>query len=155
MLQCINCCLTGTVIQLYQVVCSISRTRLFLSECGAMRYPLQQHHQQSYSSHVIDRNMHHVWTLHECASDSWHHLLFAGRPFSPAGLLCAFHLGGGPVSSECGWGLGPDHVLQAGSGWSCLGHCCLPAGGHHWPGLDVQLPRPGHAHNLTSACSGR
>ncbi len=68
------------------------------------------------STNVIDRNRHHAWTLQECASDSGHHLLFAGGPFSPAGLLCAFHLGGSPVSSECGGGLGSDHVLQLGSG---------------------------------------
>ena len=136
---CINDCLTGTIIQLYQVICSISRAMLFLSESGAVRCPLQQHHQQTYSSLIIDRHRHHVRTLHECASDFWHHLFFAGGPFSPAGLLCAFHLGGGPVSSECGGGLGSDHVLQARALWGCLGHCCLPVGGHHWVGVDVQV----------------
>ncbi len=136
---CINCCLTGTIMQLCQVICSMSRARLFLIECWVL-CPMQ-HHQQHYldSSRIIDRSRRHVRIPCKFACDTWHHLLFAGRAFSPAGLLCAFHLGGGPVSSECGRGLGSDHVLQAGSGWSCLGHCCLPAGRYHWSGVDVQV----------------
>ena len=52
-------------------------------------------------------------------------------------------MGGSPISAECGWRPGPDHALQARLGWGSLGHCRLPAGWHHWLGVDVQIQRPG------------